>query len=246
MKYELKPKFFRDRKISDAELLEDIRRIADQLNSDSLSRSEYNQHGKYSSATMERIFGSWNKALAKAGLKIDRERDISKRKLFDNIEQVWIRLGRQPHLKEMKRPLSKYSGTTYDQRFGTWQKALEEFVDYVNSDRDEPEEENIIEPTNKSQSSKQGKIRINNRIALSEETAFKHTTKRKPSGRLKVQVLLRDGNKCRLCGITVTGEDIHFDHIKPWSKGGETVLENLQVLCDVHNLAKGNLDDSDK
>ena len=53
---------------------------------------------------------------------------------------------------------------------------------------------------------------------------------------------MRDGNKCRLCGITVTGENIHFDHIKPWSKGGETVLENLQVLCNVHNLAKGNLD----
>ena len=52
---------------------------------------------------------------------------------------------------------------------------------------------------------------------------------------------MRDGNKCRLCGVTVTGENIHFDHIMAWSKGGETTLENIQVLCETHNLAKGNV-----
>ena len=43
-----------------------------------------------------------------------------------------------------------------------------------------------------------------------------------------------------LCGITDTGVNIHFDHIKPWPKNGETVLENLLVLCAEHNLAKGD------
>jgi len=79
-------------------------------------------------------------------------------------------------------------------------------------------------------------------VAQEKEIIFKHKTKRNPSERLKVQVLMRDGNKCRLCGITVTGENIHFDHILAWSKGGETVLENIQVLCALHNLAKGNLE----
>jgi len=74
------------------------------------------------------------------------------------------------------------------------------------------------------------------------ETIYKHKTKRLPSERLKVQVLMRDGNKCRLCGITLTGDNIHFDHVNPWSKGGETVLENLQILCAKHNLAKGDLE----
>ncbi len=41
--------------------------------------------------------------------------------------------------------------------------------------------------------------------------------------------------------LTVTGENIHFD-ILAWSKGGETLLENLQVLCAEHNLAKGNVE----
>jgi 5-methylcytosine-specific restriction endonuclease McrA len=43
----------------------------------------------------------------------------------------------------------------------------------------------------------------------------------------------------------VTGDDIHFDHITPWAKGGETVLENIQVLCAKHNLAKGDVYEGD-
>ncbi len=191
---------------------------------------------------MERIFGSWNKALEKAGLKIHIERDISKRKLFENIEEVWIKLGRQPFIKEMKQPFSKYDGSTYYRRFGTWRKALENFVEYINSDSGKYEEESTFKPTIIRNKSEQVKVKPPDDVKLDKEIEYKHTTKRNPSERLKVQVLMRDGNKCRLCGITVTGENIHFDHIKPWSKGGETVLENLQVLCDVHNLAKGNLD----
>ncbi len=246
MKYELKNNFHRERKISNVELIDDLKRIADQLKSDTLGRSEYNEHGKYSSATMERIFGSWNKALEKAGLKIYRERDISKIKLFKNIEEVWIKLGRQPFIKEMIQPFSKYDGSTYYRRFGTWRKALEDFVQYISSDDDKYEEESVFKSTTRRNKSEQVKVQPSDNDKLDEEIEYKHTTKRNPSGRLKIQVLVRDGNKCRLCGITVTGESIHFDHIKPWSNGGETVLENLRVLCAVHNLAKGNLDYNDK
>lgn len=71
---------------------------------------------------------------------------------------------------------------------------------------------------------------------------IKHKTNREPSARLKVQVLMRDGNRCRLCGVECNDglHNIHFDHIIPWSKGGDTTLDNLQVLCSDCNLAKGN------
>ncbi|MBR3492908.1 MAG: HNH endonuclease, partial [Bacteroidales bacterium] len=48
---------------------------------------------------------------------------------------------------------------------------------------------------------------------------------------------------CRICGVECSGglHNIHFDHIIPWSKGGETTLENLQVLCSACNEAKGNM-----
>ena len=55
---------------------------------------------------------------------------------------------------------------------------------------------------------------------------------------------MRDGNRCKLCGVECNDgiHNIHFDHIIPWSKGGETVLENLQVLCHKCNLAKGDVE----
>ena len=128
----------------------------------------------------------------------------------------------------MKPPISKYSTYQYEAKFGSWIGALEAFIKFINSNTDS---ENEVWSDSKD---------LEN--SADKEIIFKHKTKRTPSERLKVQVLMRDGNKCRLCGITITGNEIHFDHIFPWSKGGETTLENLQILCKPHNLAKGNLE----
>src|SRR6202012_1849215 len=70
-----------------------------------------------------------------------------------------------------------------------------------------------------------------------DPAAHNHTTARNPSNKLKIQVLMRDGNCCNICGVTVSAENIHFDHIKPWVKGGETTLDNLQILCSACNWA---------
>lgn len=53
---------------------------------------------------------------------------------------------------------------------------------------------------------------------------------------VKLEVWKRDAGKCVQCGST---EDMHFDHIIPWSKGGSSnTPENIQLLCGKHNLAK--------
>ena len=225
MKFELK-KFNRD--IPDEELLDDIRRVVGSLGVESVSSRDYNEKGgKYTASTIGSRFGSWNSALLKAGLQLVHHREVGEKDLFENLENLWIKIGRQPTLRDMKKPNSRYSAHQYVARFGTWRTALQEFVNYVNSGSSIKINENT-ESLNES--------------TINEVVEYKHKTKRNPSEKLKVQVLMRDGNKCRLCGITVIGSSIHFDHIKPWSKGGETVLENLQVLCDKHNLAKGNLE----
>ncbi|MBO4641342.1 MAG: HNH endonuclease [Bacteroidaceae bacterium] len=34
--------------------------------------------------------------------------------------------------------------------------------------------------------------------------------------------------------------EMDADHVTAWSKGGETSIENCQMLCKTHNRAQGN------
>lgn len=53
---------------------------------------------------------------------------------------------------------------------------------------------------------------------------------------VKLEVWKRDGGKCSVCGAT---DELHFDHILPFSKGGTSLTaENIQLLCARHNLQK--------
>lgn len=47
----------------------------------------------------------------------------------------------------------------------------------------------------------------------------------------------RDGGKCVICG---SQENLEFDHIIPFSKGGATTYRNLQILCKKCNIEKSN------
>ena len=69
------------------------------------------------------------------------------------------------------------------------------------------------------------------------------STSRTISDKLRYQVLKRDCFKCCACGASPAkevGVELHVDHIIPWSKGGETTLDNLQTLCSHCNLGKGD------
>lgn len=53
---------------------------------------------------------------------------------------------------------------------------------------------------------------------------------------VKREVWKRDGGQCVACGST---DNLHFDHIIPFSRGGSSILvENVQLLCARHNLEK--------
>ena len=216
---------------------EDMQLVANKLNKEYITARDYKQFGKFDLSATFRKYGSWNIMLQKAGLKptpyrLGKGKEITDEELFQDIERVWIKLGRQPTINDVKNGEFNFAQNTFTRRFGGWRGALEAFVHYINTDDTESlndtavEDRDIDSPNN------------------NEPPCYKHKTKREPSNRLKVQVLMRDGNRCRICGVACNDgiHKIQFDHIIPWSKGGETTLDNLQVLCSDCNEALGNLD----
>lgn len=57
--------------------------------------------------------------------------------------------------------------------------------------------------------------------------------------RAKFRVLKRDNQICRKCGKSVVDDDIEFDHVIPWSKGGSSDEHNVMLLCRSCNRRKG-------
>jgi hypothetical protein len=222
MKFELKPN---NRNLSDKDLLSDVKKVAEQLGKDSVTIEEYNERGRVHSTTLTRKFGSWFKVLSLAGLKKSRSLiNIPKEELFQNLEEVWTKLGRQPSYSDIQKPFSKYCAGTYEKRFGTWRTALERFVDFVNNEEQFSTEESIKK--------------------LKTQLKSHHKTKRSVNWRLRFLVMRRDNFKCVQCGrAPATDPEIvlHVDHIKAWANGGETVLKNLQTLCSKCNIGKSNL-----
>ena len=212
------------RNAPDEDLIADLKRVAQELRKDAITMDEYDERGKYCSETLRKKFKGWFNALGKAGLQKTKNLNILDEELFQNLEDVWGKVGRQPNYAEMHAPLSKFSSRTYQKRFGTWRKALERFVKHVNDEQDISSEDAIKN--------------------LRVEPATKHKTTRSINWRLRFLVMRRDNFKCKSCGRSpATDQNIvlHVDHVKAWANGGETIFENLQTLCSVCNIREKQL-----
>ena len=214
--------------IPQEELLDDLWRAATELNTKILTVSDYARAGNFSASTITRTFGSWAKALESAGLKVsDRwNPKIPDEVLLSNLAEVWEGIGRQPRKSDMRAPLSKFSADSYIRRYGSWRQSLEFFV----ASADQP-------------ASTEGEI-PEVQADPSQSRPPRKRTQRDPSWRLRFLVNRRDRFCCRACGrspATQSGVILHVDHIVPWSQGGETVLDNLQTLCEICNIGKSDL-----
>ena len=72
----------------------------------------------------------------------------------------------------------------------------------------------------------------------SEDVTITHEVPRNrviPS-HIKQEVWKRDNGRCVLCG---SADELHFDHVLPFSRGGTSLTaSNVQLLCVRHNLQK--------
>ncbi len=214
------------RNVTDQELLDDIVNVARQLNKSTITIAEYDNYGKYNSTTISRHFSSWNSAIKLTGLVPSMEFH-SEVDLFENLANIWILLGHQPARRDLTKSVSPISYKSYERRFGSWCKALEAFVDYVNLES----QEGIL-------------LDENNNTIIRSIKYSEHKTSRDINYRLRFKVMQRDNFKCCACGASPAKDpsvELHVDHIIPWSKGGETVMENLQTLCSKCNLGKSDL-----
>jgi hypothetical protein len=155
---------------------------------------------------------------------------ISDEELFEDIENVWMKLGKQPSYSQM-RDNSKFSIGTYEKRFGGWRSTLSEFINYINC------------PTNSETINQQNKNEGKEFVSSVTQENSQHKTSRNVNLRTRFIVLSRDRFCCCTCGASPSKDpsiQLQVDHIVPWSLGGETVIENLQTLCQKCNIGKSN------
>ncbi|HSV12846.1 MAG TPA: hypothetical protein VLI90_01205, partial [Tepidisphaeraceae bacterium] len=184
-------------------ILDDIRAVARRLRAERLAFGAYRALGRYGMGPIYRQFGSWRAAAEAAGVVPRRYAARGDRALYDNLEQVWRRLRRQPRAVDLRHPISKINLTAYIRRFGTFQAALAAFVrrmrvrGYFNRSIGCPA------------------------TSIPPPIEIQHKTKRHLSWRLRYEILHRDDFRCRACGCspaTHANVVLQVDHIKPWSR----------------------------
>jgi len=113
----------REPNIQTEELLEEILRLRDKYGRVPKS-TEMDSEGEYSTVTYRERFGSWQQAVEKCGLEPYRPHGIPEEELLDEIRRMAD--GDRPPTSEDMRYEGKYTRSTYQRRFGSWNNAVSE------------------------------------------------------------------------------------------------------------------------
>src|SRR3990167_8915602 len=200
------------------EIIAELRRIAQEIGKQTLSRKDIDRHGRMSSGLVIQRFGSLRKAHQEAKLIPARFMKATTVELcamlIDLLTITLVKFGRSPFRTELKTFGFPVSGDTYVRRFGTWNKALLAAANSVSEQAD-----------------------LSERIA---EPSLQHgqVVPRSLSLRKRFLVFKRDRYKCRICHRS--GVPLEVDHVIPREQGGSDRLDNLQTLCFDCNRGKRN------
>jgi len=229
-------------------LLEELSRLAHGSGKSLFPFKMYRElGGAYSIGAFQRHFGSWNAAVERVGLRDGHAGRYSDELLFAEMQRLWEKYGRQPTYKDMNRD-GAISGRVFQNRFGSWMKAVHAFCADRQSLSNAHEQTDCavqigpaqVQPD---QSAVRSADQPEESITATQET-IAVDSRRVPSLRLRFRVMQRDSYRCVICGrspATHLGLPLEIDHIVPWSQGGLTIFENLQTLCKDCNLGKSDL-----
>jgi len=229
-------------------LLAELRSFQRKRAGDLLTYDYYKKNGgTYSQGVFRNHFGSWSAAVKAVGGKTGADAKYSKEELFDEMQRLWEKHGRQPLYEEMKRE-GRMSPSAYETWFGSWIKAVHAFCEdrqYISDSQtaikqvlvttDQSADEKSQSPAKSAPASP-----VENDVNY---TVIVHKTTRAIPMRLRFRVMQRDNFTCKACGRSPAknfGIELHVDHKVAYSKGGETIFENLQTLCKDCNLGKSN------
>lgn len=237
-------KFQRKRlnEIPEAKILIELEKAAKHFNYIEFAWRDFDKIADISANTVKKHFGSWKqgldalkKQLRKKGLDLSPRpyapnRIYSDRTLFEEMERIWQKVGQRPSRTEWELSKPKIGYNTYKKRFGGWTSACLRFIEYKMG------REILADDFTKESQNEQN-------VLQSTKVEYNPSMTRNVSLSLRLKVLSRDNFRCVYCGKSPAidiGTVLHIDHIKSFSRGGESVLENLQTLCEECNLGKSN------
>lgn len=231
--------------IPEAKILEELENTAKHFNYIEFGKRDFDRVAGISSSTVRKFYGgSWTKGLEALKKQLQQKgldlsprphapnRIFSDKELFDEMERVWQIVGQRPSRTEWEMSKPKIAYQTYKQRFNGWTNACLKFIEYKMGG--EILADNFVLPD----PIERGAKKVN-------KAEYGHANSRNIPLSLRLQVLSRDNFRCTYCGkspATNLGTVLHIDHILAFSKGGTSVLENLQTLCEECNLGKSNRD----
>ncbi len=112
-------------------IVEEIKRIAQEIGADTVPRSEFKSKSNISEWQIYKHFNSWNEAVEAAGLTPTEVSRIDDAELFREMKDVFVKFGGVCTRMKFNK-LCKYSVDVYRRRFGKWHDILLAFKAWLN------------------------------------------------------------------------------------------------------------------
>ena len=122
---DLQPNQTGPKEYSETELIQHLKELADELGQNPTSKDMKGAQGRPSPTTYRKNFDSWNNALQKANLSLNKHRSDAD-ELIKHLQELASELGRTPTAMDMKKDKERPSSVYYYKVFDSWNDALRE------------------------------------------------------------------------------------------------------------------------